>query len=109
MGAGSAEGSMDAANILKPLLARGELRCIGATTFKEYKKNIQKDGALSRRFQAVSLSEPSPEEAINILSGVAPSYEKFHDIKFTPEIIELAVNLSNQYINTSCLPDKAFD
>ena len=109
VGAGSAEGSMDAANILKPLLARGELRCIGATTFKEYKKNIQKDGALSRRFQAVSLSEPSPEEAINILSGVAPSYEKFHDIKFTPEIIELAVNLSNQYINTSCLPDKAFD
>mgnify|MGYP003648742506 CR=1 FL=1 len=109
IGAGSAEGSMDAANILKPLLARGELRCIGATTFKEYKKHIQKDGALSRRFHPITITEPSTDEAFKILRGAAARYEKFHGVKYKNGTVRLAVDLADRYINTSALPDKAFD
>lgn len=109
VGAGSAEGSMDAANILKPMLARGEVRCIGATTFKEYKKNIEKDGALSRRFKPITVEEPSPENALKILQGVAPSYEKFHSVKFNNAILKKIVDLSVRYVKESALPDKALD
>ena len=109
VGAGSAEGSMDAANILKPLLSRGEVRCIGATTFKEYKKNIQKDGALSRRFQPLLIAEPSPSEAVEILEGAREAYEKFHGVRYDPEVLQLAVDLSVRYLNNVALPDKAFD
>ncbi len=109
VGAGSAEGSMDAANILKPMLARGEIRCIGATTFKEYKKNIEKDGALSRRFKPITVEEPSSESALKILEGVCPSYEKFHSVKFPLSSLKKIIDLSVRYIKESALPDKALD
>ena len=109
VGAGSAEGTMDAANILKPALARGQLRCIGATTFKEYKKHIQKDGALDRRFQSVIVEEPTPSETLNILKGIKKKYEKFHQITYSPQSLKLAVELSHRYITDRYMPDKAID
>ena len=109
VGAGSAEGSMDASNILKPFLARGELQIIGATTFEEYRKTIEKDSALERRFQPVPVNEPSSDECIGIITGIKSSYEKFHNVKISDEIISLAVNTSIRYINDRFLPDKAID
>ena len=109
VGAGSAEGSLDAANILKPALSRGHVQVIGATTVDEHKKYIEKDAALSRRFQAVDVSEPSVDEAIEILRGVAPHYEVYHGVKISGEVTEAAVKLSARYINDRFLPDKAFD
>lgn len=109
VGAGASEGSMDAANIMKPALARGELRCIGATTLKEYKKYIEKDAALERRFQPVKVGEPTPKEAVEILEGLRDRYEAFHKAKITDEAIRSAVELSNRYITDRFLPDKAID
>lgn len=109
VGAGASEGSMDAANIMKPALARGELRCIGATTLKEYKKYIEKDAALERRFQPVKVGEPTPKEAVEILEGLRDRYEAFHKAKITDEAIHSAVELSNRYITDRFLPDKAID
>lgn len=109
VGAGGAEGAMDAANILKPALARGELQCIGATTLKEYHKSIEKDAALERRFQSVTVNEPSQLECVEILKGIAPRYEKHHNVKFTPEALEQAVKLTVRYLPTRLLPDKAID
>ncbi len=109
VGAGSAEGSLDAANILKPALSRGEIQCIGATTPAEYRKSIEKDRSLERRFQAVKVGAPSENEAIRILQGVKPRYEKFHMVNYTDEAIEAAVYLSNRYIPDRFLPDKAID
>ena len=109
VGAGSSEGSMDAANIMKPALARGELRCIGATTLKEYKKYIEKDAALERRFQPVKVGEPTPEQAVQILKGLRDSYEAHHKVKITDEAINAAVTLSSRYIADRYLPDKAID
>jgi len=109
VGAGSAEGTMDAANILKPMLARGEMRCIGATTFSEYKKSIEKDGALDRRFQPVILEEPCSSDCKKILNSLVPTYEKFHYVKYTPEAIAACVDLSIKYIHGRYLPDKAID
>lgn len=109
VGAGSASGSLDAANILKPALARGEVRIIGATTFTEYKKNIETDAALERRFQNIIVNEPSTDEAITILKGIKSNYEKHHNLKITNEAIESAVLLSSRYINDHYLPDKAVD
>ncbi|MFH0755570.1 MAG: AAA family ATPase [bacterium] len=108
VGAGSAEGSMDASNMLKPALSRGDLRTIGATTFKEYQK-IEKDSALTRRFQSVIVSEPSIEDAINILRGLKEKYELYHGVRITDEAILSAVNLSSRYITDRFLPDKAVD
>ncbi len=109
MGAGSAEGAVDAANILKPSLARGELQVIGATTIDEYRKNIEKDAALERRFQPVTVGEPSVEDAIEILKGIRDKYEAHHKVKITDEAIKSAVNLSVRYIGDRFLPDKAID
>lgn len=109
VGAGASEGSMDAAYIMKPALARGELRCIGATTLKEYKKYIEKDAALERRFQPVKVGEPTPKEAVEILEGLRDRYEAFHKAKITDEAIRSAVELSNRYITDRFLPDKAID
>ena len=109
IGAGSAEGSTDAANILKPSLARGDFQLIGATTVSEYRKNIEKDSALERRFQPVNVSEPSNEDAILILKGLRDKYEAHHKVKITDEAIDAAVNLSSRYINDRFLPDKAID
>lgn len=109
IGAGSAEGAADAANILKPSLARGELQIIGATTIEEYRKHIEKDAALERRFQPVMVDEPSQEEAIEILKGIKDKYEAHHKVKITDETIESAVKLSTRYIGDRYLPDKAID
>ena len=109
VGAGKAEGSMDAANILKPALARGELHCIGATTLDEYRKNIEKDAALERRFQPVKVGEPTPEEALAILKGLRDRYEAHHKVKITDEALQAAVSLSDRYISDRFLPDKAID
>jgi ATP-dependent Clp protease ATP-binding subunit ClpC len=109
VGAGSAEGSMDAANILKPALARGEIQCIGATTPAEYRKYIEKDRSLERRFQAVKVAPPSEEEAVNILSGLKKQYEKFHKVVFSEDVVRSAVYQSNRYIPDRFLPDKAID
>ena len=109
VGAGAAEGAIDAANILKPQLARGELRIIGATTFDEYRKFIGKDSALERRFQQVNVSEPTPEQAVRILTGLCPCYEDFHKVRITPEAVKAAVDMSVRYLNGRCLPDKAID
>ena len=109
VGAGSAEGAMDAANIFKPALARGELQCIGATTLDEYRKFIEKDAALERRFQTVRIEEPSVAETIEILRGIAPRYEAFHNVKYDPAAIEAAARLSARYISGRYLPDKAID
>ena len=109
IGAGGAEGSLDAANILKPALARGEIQVIGATTLKEYRKYIEKDAALERRFQTVLVEEPSAEKTIEILKGLRPRYEKFHNLIITDEAIEAAVKLSERYIVDRIMPDKAID
>lgn len=109
VGAGAAEGSMDASNMLKPALARGELRAIGATTIKEYQKHIEKDPALTRRFQPVYVQEPSIEDAVAILRGLKEKYEIFHGVKITDDAILAAVNLSSRYITDRALPDKAVD
>jgi ATP-dependent Clp protease ATP-binding subunit ClpC len=109
VGAGAAEGSIDASNMLKPALAHGELQCVGATTVDEYRKYIEKDKALERRFQPVFINEPSVEEAIEILKGLRPRYEAHHKIKVTDEALEAAVKLSQRYIADRQLPDKAID
>ncbi len=109
IGAGSAEGSTDAANILKPGLARGELQIIGATTISEYRKNIEKDAALERRFQPVNVGEPSQEDAISILKGLREKYEEHHGVQITDGAIDAAVRLSSRYITDRFLPDKAID
>lgn len=109
VGAGSAEGSMDAANLLKPLLARGELKCIGATTQDEYKKTILKDGALDRRFQSVKVIEPTKEQTRQILDGVKSKFESFHSIHYPEEVLDLIVDLSSKYILDKQFPDKAID
>jgi ATP-dependent Clp protease ATP-binding subunit ClpC len=109
IGAGGAEGAIDASNILKPSLARGELQMIGATTVEEYRKYIEKDPALERRFQPVQVEEPSVEETIRILQGLRPAYEKHHGVQITDEALEAAAKLSKRYINDRFLPDKAID
>ena len=109
VGAGDAEGSMSAANILKPALSRGEIQVIGATTFAEYRKYIEKDSALERRFQPVTVTEPSIEEAVAIIRGISHYYELFHGVRVTPEIARQAVILSERYITDRFLPDKAID
>ena len=109
VGAGASEGAIDAANILKPMLARGEMQCIGATTLKEYHKYIEKDSALERRFQPVSVGEPTREESVEILRGLRDRYEAHHRVHITDEAIVAAVNLSDRYISDRFLPDKAID
>jgi ATP-dependent Clp protease ATP-binding subunit ClpC len=109
VGAGSAEGSLDAANILKPALSRGELQCIGATTPGEFRKSIEKDRSLERRFQAVKVPPPTEEEAVEILDGVRERYESFHQVRYTDEALEAAVYQSHRYIPDRFLPDKAID
>ena len=109
VGAGSAEGAMDASNIIKPALSRGELQCVGATTLNEYRKYIEKDAALERRFQTVKVEAPSVDEAILILKGLRPKYEAHHKAKLTDEALEQAVKLSDRYISSRFLPDKAID
>ena len=109
VGAGATAGSLDAANILKPALARGELHCIGATTLEEYKKHIESDPALERRFQAIFIKEPTREQTIKILQGIKPNYEKFHHVKIQDQAINTAVDLSMRYLTDKFLPDKAID
>lgn len=109
VGAGAAEGAIDAANILKPLLARGEIQVVGATTLNEYRKYIEKDAALERRFQPITVNEPNIEDSIEILKGIRDKYEAHHNVKILDEAIESAVNLSSRYINDRFLPDKAID
>ena len=109
VGAGAAEGAIDAANILKPLLARGEIQIVGATTINEYRKYIEKDSALERRFQPVTVNEPNIEDSISILKGLRDKYEAHHNVKITDEAIEAAVKLSSRYITDRFLPDKAID
>jgi ATP-dependent Clp protease ATP-binding subunit ClpC len=109
VGAGSAEGAMDASNIIKPALSRAELQCVGATTLNEYRKYIEKDSALERRFQQVKVDEPSVTDAIKILQGLQEKYESHHKAKFTPEAIEASVKLTSRYLTARFLPDKAID
>ena len=109
VGAGGNEGGMDAANILKPALARGELRCLGATTFEEYREKIEKDGALARRFDVVTVKEPSDEMMMVLLRGIRPRFEAFHGVKLSDEALQAAVKLSRRYIRARFLPDKAID
>jgi ATP-dependent Clp protease ATP-binding subunit ClpC len=109
VGAGAAEGAVGAADMIKPALARGEIRCIGATTIDEYRKDIEKDSALERRFQPIMVDEPSPEEAVAMLQIVRPNYEMHHGVTITDEAIAAAVKLSDRYINDRFLPDKAID
>lgn len=109
VGAGSAEGAMDASNIIKPALARGELQCVGATTMNEYRKFIEKDSALERRFQTVLVEEPSVEDSVSILKGIRSRYEVHHNVQYTDEALESAVQLSSRYVTGRFLPDKAID
>lgn len=109
VGAGSAEGSLDAANILKPALSRGEIQCIGSTTPAEFRKSIEKDRSLERRFQAIKVAPPNEEESIKILQGIQARYEAFHQVRYTPETIEVTVYQSQRYITDRFLPDKAID
>src|SRR5574341_589151 len=109
VGAGSAEGSLDAANILKPALSRGEIQCIGATTPAEYRKHIEKDRSLERRFQAVKVASPTEEETVQILRGIKDRYEKFHHVVYGDDALEAAVYQSSRYITDRFLPDKAID
>ena len=109
VGAGSAEGSVDAANILKPALSRGEIQVVGATTLDEYRKYIEKDAALERRFQPVTVGEPSQEATLDILKGLRGKYEQHHGLHITDEALKAAVELSARYINDRFLPDKAID
>ena len=109
VGAGDSEGSMSAANILKPALSRGEIQVIGATTLKEYRKHIEKDSALERRFQPVVVEEPSVEDTVEILRGIKGYYETYHGVKISDEVARLAVIMSERYITDRFLPDKAID
>src|SRR5690625_4390245 len=109
IGAGGAEGAIDASNILKPSLSRGELQCIGATTLDEYRKYIEKDAALERRFQPIRVEEPTLDETIEILRGLRDRYEAHHRVTITDEAIEAAASLSDRYITDRFLPDKAID
>src|SRR5438034_5533196 len=109
VGAGSAEGSLDAANILKPALSRGEIQCIGATTPAEFRKSIEKDRSLERRFQAVKVPPPSEAETVEILDGVRERYESFHQVRYTADALSAAVHQSHRYIPDRFLPDKAID
>ncbi|MDR2377251.1 MAG: ATP-dependent Clp protease ATP-binding subunit [Puniceicoccales bacterium] len=109
VGAGASEGSMDASNMLKPALSRGEIQCIGATTFGEYRRNIEKDAALERRFQSIIVEAPNVPQAIHILQGIQSCYETHHSVTYTPQAVELAVRLSDRYIQGRSLPDKAID
>lgn len=109
VGAGNASGSMDASNMLKPALARGEIQCIGATTLNEYREHIEKDGALERRFQKIILEPSTVEESIEILNNIKDKYESHHNVTYTPEAIEACVKLTERYISDRCLPDKAID
>jgi len=109
VGAGGAEGAMDASNIIKPALARGELQCIGATTLTEYRKYIEKDSALERRFQTVRIEEPTVEQTVKILKGISERYEQHHNVKYTDEALEYAARLSDRYLSGRFLPDKAID
>ena len=109
VGAGGAEGSLDASNIFKPSLARGELRCIGATTLNEYRKYIEKDGALDRRFQTVMVEPPSEVDTIKILKGLRPKYEEHHKLEISDEAIDAAVILTNRYVSDKFQPDKSID
>src|SRR5574344_2972899 len=109
VGAGSAAGSMDAANMLKPALARGEIQCIGATTLDEYRKNIEKDGALERRFQKVLVEPTTPDETIQILRNIKERYEEHHNVIYTDEARKACVKLTDRYISDRNFPDKAID
>jgi len=109
VGAGGAEGAIDAANVLKPALSRGEIRCLGATTLDEYRKYIEKDGALARRFQPIIVEPPSPEQTVAILKGLQGRYEEFHNVKYDTDALEAAVKLADRYITSRFLPDKAID
>ena len=109
VGAGSAEGSLDAANILKPALSRSEIQCIGATTPQDYRKSIEKDRSLERRFQSVKVAPPSEEEALEIIKGIANRYEVFHQIRYSQDALKAAVYQTNRYIPERFLPDKAID
>lgn len=109
VGAGGAEGAIDAANVLKPALARGEIQCIGATTLDEYRKYIEKDNALARRFQEIIVDPTSPDETVAILKGLRPRYEEHHRVQFTDDALAAAVELSERYVTSRCLPDKAID
>src|ERR1700689_3219513 len=107
VGAGGAEGAIDASNVLKPALARGEIQCIGATTLDEYRKYIEKDGALERRFQQIIVNPPSRDETVEILRGLRDRYEAHHRVQIKDEALESAVELSDRYISGPCLPDNA--
>ncbi len=109
VGAGKADGAMDASNLLKPALARGELHCVGATTLDEYRKYVEKDAALARRFQPVYVSEPTVEDTISILRGLKEKYELHHGVRITDAALVAAATLSNRYITDRFLPDKAID
>ena len=109
VGAGGAEGAIDASNVLKPALARGEIQCIGATTLDEYRKYIEKDSALARRFQEVLIEPTTPEDTVKILQGLRDRYEEHHRVQITDDAIQAAVELSDRYITGRCLPDKAID
>ena len=109
VGAGAAEGAIDASNMLKPALARGELQCIGATTLNEYRKYIEKDGALERRFQMITVDEPSVDETVQIIKGLRDKYEAHHRVRITDDAIVASAQLSHRYISGRFLPDKAID
>ena len=109
VGAGGAEGAIDAANVLKPALARGEIQCIGATTLDEYRKYIEKDNALARRFQEIIVEPTNKEETVEILKGLRERYEEHHRVQFTDDAVVAAVEMSERYITARCLPDKAID
>src|SRR5687767_7260649 len=109
VGAGGAEGAIDASNVLKPALARGEIQCIGATTLDEYRKYIEKDSALARRFQEILIDPTTPDDTIKILRGLRDRYEEHHRVQITDDAIQSAVELSDRYITGRCLPDKAID
>src|SRR5438270_3904696 len=109
VGAGSAEGAMDASNIIKPALSRGELQCVGATTLNEYRKYIEKDAALERRFQQVKVEAPTVDQTIQILKGLRPKYEQHHKARYTEEALEQSAKLSDRYLTGRFLPDKAID
>ncbi|MGO4840170.1 ATP-dependent chaperone ClpB, partial [Rhizobiaceae sp. 2RAB30] len=109
VGAGKADGAMDASNLLKPALARGELHCVGATTLDEYRKHVEKDAALARRFQPVFVSEPTVEDTVSILRGLKEKYEQHHKVRIADSALVAAATLSNRYITDRFLPDKAID
>src|SRR5699024_6055958 len=109
VGAGATEGAIDAANLLKPVLARGELQVIGATTLEEYRKHIEKDAALERRFQPIQVAEPSVNDTVEIIKGLRDRYEAHHRVSFTDDALSSAANLADRYINDRYLPDKAID